>query len=75
MKPPSLDRECRERTDGVETEEVEGVETDRSRFGTASRAGDGDTLGDGELGLRIGDAMLLCGGLESTSASAMSTLK
>jgi hypothetical protein len=30
---------------------VDGVETARSRSGTASRASDGEVLGEGELGL------------------------
>ena len=47
-----------------EAVEVEGVETERSRCGIASRARDGEIDGLGELGLWFGEATLLSGGLE-----------
>lgn len=47
---------------------MDGVETARSRSGTASRAREGDILGDGELGRWSGDATLLSGGLVIVSA-------
>ena len=56
-----------ERVDAVEED---GVDTERSRTGTASRASEGDTLGDGELGRRSGEVALLVGGLLFISAAA-----
>lgn len=56
----------------------EGVETERSSNGTASRAIEGDTLGEGESGRCVGEArplsvsLWLVVGLEETSTvSAM----
>lgn len=43
----------------MEAEEVEGVDTERSRCGTASRAREGETLGEGELGRCRGEVIAL----------------
>jgi hypothetical protein len=61
VAPPSDEREFLDRVERVDI--VDGVETARSRSGTASRAREGEILGDGELGLWSGDATLLSGGL------------
>lgn len=52
-------------------EELEGVDTERSRRGVASRAKEGDTLEDGELGLCSGEVATLIGGVAANSASAI----
>ena len=70
VAPPSDTRECRDRLDREEM--VDGVDTARSRSGTASRASDGDILGEGELGLWTGEATLLAAGLIIMSAMATS---
>ena len=49
-------------------EEVDGVDTERSRWGIASRASEGETLGDGELALRSGDVGQLTDGLAAASS-------
>ena len=66
MAPPSLRRDWRERIE--EAVEVEGVEMERSRGGTASSARDGETEGEGEEGRWRGEAILLSGGLDVDSA-------
>lgn len=66
MAPPSLRRDCLERIE--EAVDVEGVETDRSSWGTASSARDGETEGEGEEGRCCGEVALLAGGLETVSA-------
>lgn len=68
VAPPSESREFLDREERVEPAELEGVETERSRSGTASRASEGDTLSDGESGRVSGEAMLLAGGLGVMSA-------
>lgn len=53
---------------------LEGVETERSSNGTASRASEGVTDGEGESGRWRGDVMLDSGGegaMSGVSASAM----
>lgn len=67
---PSDNREFLDRVDKVETVDVEGVETQRSSSGTASRARDAVVLGDGDLERCSGEAMLLTGGLGVDSAIA-----
>jgi len=52
----------------VEAAELAGVETERSRLGTASRASEGDTLGEGEEGRCTGELSVLAGGLACSSA-------
>ena len=52
----------------VELVDVEGVETVRSSRGTASRAREGDMLGDGEPGRWSGDVTMLASGLPAVSA-------
>ena len=52
----------------VEAVELAGVDTERSRLGTASRAREGDTLGDGEDGRSEGELRVLAGGLMTSSA-------
>lgn len=59
MAPPSETLDCRERVERVEAEDVEGVDTERSSSGTASRAREGETLGDGELGRWRGEVTVL----------------
>ena len=54
---------------------VDGVETARSRSGTASRASDGEVLGEGELGLWSGEVTLLSGGLVIVSAILTSIIR
>ena len=54
---------------------VDGVETARSRSGTASRASDGEVLGEGELGLWSGEVTLLSGGLVIVSAISTSIIR
>ncbi len=61
MAPPSETLDCRERVERVEAEEVEGVDTERSSSGTASRAREGETLGEGELGRWMGEVTVLEG--------------
>lgn len=68
MAPPSDNRDGRERRDGVDTEELVGVDTERSRNGMASSASEGEMLGDGELDLCTGEATLLAHGLSVVSA-------
>ena len=48
-------------------EELDGVETERSRSGMASRASEGETLGDGELDLCSGEVAPLTGALAVVS--------
>lgn len=43
----------------MDPEESDGDETERSSSGTASRASEGDTLGEGELDRRSGESTLL----------------
>lgn len=52
-------------------DELDGVDAERSRCGTASRASEGETLGDGELGRSSGEATLLVGWLAGVSAISM----
>ena len=66
VAPPSDEREFLDRVESVDI--VDGVETARSRSGTASRAREGDVLGEGELDRRFGDAAMLSGGLVIVSA-------
>lgn len=47
-----------------ETEELEGVETERSSKGTASSASDGETLGEGDSGRCTGEVRPLIGALD-----------
>lgn len=49
-------------------EELDGVDTERSSSGTASRASDGETLGEGEHGRCSGEVTLLAGVLADKSA-------
>lgn len=70
--PPSESLDSRDRVEVVEKVEQVGVEAVRSRRGIASRASDGDVLGDGEPGRRSGELSVLVGGLvSSVSSSAM----
>ena len=57
--------------ESVDIEELEGVDTERSRRGVASRAREGETLEHGELGLSSGEVALLKGGVAVVSVSAM----
>lgn len=68
MATPSESLDCRERVESVEAEEYDGVETERSSRGTASKAREGEMLGDGEPGRCSGDVMVLSGGLVVVSA-------
>lgn len=68
VPPPSESLDCRERLEVVEKVEHVGVETVRSRVGTASRASEGETLKDGEAGLCSGELSLLVGGLARSPA-------
>lgn len=52
----------------VEAAELAGVETDRSRFGTASRASEGDMLGEGDEGRCTGELSVLAGGVVAVPA-------
>ena len=47
-----------------------GVETVRSRRGIASRAREGETLGQGEEGRRSGELRVLAGGVVARSLEA-----
>lgn len=47
------------------------METERSSNGTASRASEGETLGEGELGRCAGEVTVLSGGLIGISAIVM----
>jgi hypothetical protein len=51
----------------VEKVEHVGVDTVRSRRGTASRAREGETLGQGEDGRRSGELRVLVGGVVARS--------
>lgn len=51
-------RDGRDLTERDEADELDGVETDRSRCGTASNARDGEVLKDGELGRSSGEFAL-----------------
>ena len=55
----------------VDPEVLDGVDTDReqSSSGTASRASEASTLGDGESALSSGLATLLSGGLGGVSSA------
>lgn len=68
---PSDRRDDRDRVDRVDPEELDGVEVERSKYGTAPSAIDGDTLGDGELGRCSGEVTLLAGLVEGVSAIAI----
>ena len=60
MAPPSDTLDCRrDRVESSETLELDGVDTERSSRGMASRASDGEMLEDGESGRCIGDVALL----------------
>ena len=62
MEPPSEADE----TDREESaDEVDGVETERTRRGQAPKASDGDTLGDGDEGRSRGEFFVLIGGVMS----------
>jgi hypothetical protein len=52
----------------VEEAELDGVDTERARSGTASSANEGVTLGDGELGRCSGVVTALKGGVGLVSA-------
>lgn len=74
---PSESLDCLDRVERVEPVEL-GVETERSSSGTASRAIEGDTLGEGESGRSSGEAIplsvplwLVVGLDETSTASAM----
>jgi hypothetical protein len=55
----------------VEKVEQVGVDTVRSRRGIASRAREGETLGQGEEGRRSGELSVLAGGVVARSTEAM----
>jgi hypothetical protein len=76
--PPSESLDSRERVEVVEKVEHVGVDTVRSRRGIASRAREGETLGDGEPGRRNGELRVLAGGVVLVfivSSSAMVALE
>ena len=64
---PSESLDCRDLVESVDAAELDGVDADRSSRGTASRASDGETLGEGDAGLCSGDGMLLGVGLGDRS--------
>ena len=55
----------------MEKVEHVGVDTVRSRRGMASRAREGETLGQGEEGRRSGELSVLAGGVVARSVEAM----
>lgn len=68
VAPPSDNLDRPDRVDSVDADELEGVDAARSSCGTASRASEGDTLGEGEHGRCSGEATLLAAGLDVDSA-------
>jgi hypothetical protein len=58
----------------VEKVEQVGVDTVRSRRGIASRAREGETLGQGEEGRRSGELRVLAGGVVARSWEAMAVV-
>ena len=66
--PPSDSRDSRDLLEVVEKVEHVGVDTVRSRRGIASRAREGETLGQGDEGRRSGELSVLAGGVVARSA-------
>jgi len=64
--PPSESLDSLDRLEVVEKVEQVGVDTVRSSLGIASRAREGDTLGQGEEGRRSGELSVLVGGVVSS---------
>ena len=58
VAPPSDSRDLLDWVEKVERVEVEGVDTERSSSGTASRASEGEMLNEGEVANWIGEVML-----------------
>lgn len=66
MVAPSESLDCLDLVESVEPES-DGVENDRSSGGTASRASDGETLGEGEAARCNGEVFALAGTLTGIS--------
>ena len=70
MADPSESLECLDRVDSVLPVVLDGVDTDRSRSGTASNASEGVTDGEGESGRCMGLVMLDSGGEGAASTTS-----
>jgi hypothetical protein len=69
--PPSESLESRDLLEVVEKVEQVGVDTVRSSLGIASRAREGETLGQGDSGRMSGELSVLVGGVVVSSLEAM----
>jgi hypothetical protein len=73
--PPSESLDSRDLLEVVEKVEQVGVDTVRSSRGIASRAREGETLGQGEEGRRSGELSVLVGGVVSSLKAMLASCR